>query len=359
MNPGLLATLLVGGLAIGGAVGYLTGSNQGKSDAVKGVAACSEGGSQLFIVNGKPYDREAFDSTFQSKLHSVEKENFHKKEGILKEQALKVAMAKDTSDLSKLPELDSLLPASEVTDAEVKTFFDENKARLPPDAKLDSFKDRISMFLKQQKKGETFQKKWEEFTGNGTIKLLIREPSAPLVAIPTENFPTKGNKSAKNVVVEISDYLCPHCQKMQPSVEAAVESLGDKVKFVQINFSLRPDKLSGTIVEGAFCASQQGEEQFWKFHKVAFEGKWGAMNDDPNPSVAAEIAKKAGLDAAKHEECMKSPAAKTFVKNTSATVSSLGVTGTPVFFLNNRRLDLGHGGDLSSIINSQLELRTN
>ena len=356
MNAGLLATLLVGGLGIGGAVGFVAGSNQGKTDAVKGMHTHAEGGqTQLFIINGKTYSKDQLGADFQSQLFNVEKESYHKKEGLLKEQALRIALAKDVSDLSKLPPIEQLLPDPEVSDAEMKKFFDENKARLPPNAAFDQFKDRISMFMKQQKKGEGFQTKWTELEKAGKIKLLVTEPAAPLVSIPVDKFPSLGNAGAKYTLVEISDYLCPHCQKMHTTVKKALKELGSDYKLVQINFSLRPSQLSGSLVEAGFCASQQGQDQFWKFHDAAFEGKWGSMNDKADPAKAVEVAKKAGLDTAKLEACMKTPAPKQFITDTNKMIASLGVTGTPTFFLNNRRLSLHHGGDIVAAVKEHLK----
>ncbi|SMF12924.1 DsbA family protein [Pseudobacteriovorax antillogorgiicola] len=356
MNAGLLATLLIGGLGIGGTVGYLAGSNQGKSEAVKGIQACAEGGSsQLFMIEGKTYGRDDLGSDFQSKLYNVERESFHKKEGILKEQALRIALAKDKSDLSKLPPLDELLPEPTVSDADMKAFFEENKARLPPNANFEQFKDRIAMFMKQQKKGEGFQEKWHDLEHDGKIKLLVRAPIAPVVSIPVEKYPSMGEASAKNVLVEISDYLCPHCQQIHSSVKQAMKDLGSDIRLVQINFALRPDKLSGSLIEGGFCAAQQGQEQFWKYHNAAFEGKWGSMNDSADAAKAMEVAKTAGIDTGKFETCMGTPAPKEFVKSTNELIASLGVTGTPTFFLNNRRISMPHGGDVTAAIKDSLK----
>ena len=151
-------------------------------------------------------------------------------------------------------------------------------------------------------------------------------------------------------MVEISDYLCPHCQQSYPDVKAALKELGNDVKFVQINFSLRPSKLSGSLIEGAYCASQQGDEQFWKYHDAAFAKKWGTMNDGADLAKAEEIGKEAGLDAAKLKECLNGEGAKKFVTETNEVVSSLGVTGTPTFFVNGRRLAHSHGTPLASQI---------
>lgn len=357
MNAGLLVTLLVGGLGIGGAVGYLAGSEKGRDQAVQGIQACPEGGSdsQLFMIDGKTYKTTDLGSEFQSRLYTVDKENYGKKEALIREQAMRVALSKDRSDLSKLAPLEELLPKPQVSDDDVKKFFDENKQRLPPNATLEQFKDRIAGFLAQQKQGEGFQKQWAELEKSGKVKLLVREPLAPLVSVPVEKFPSMGSKSAPNVLVEISDYLCPHCQHAYKPVKEAVKELGGQLRLVQINFALRPDKLSGSLVGGAFCASEQGEEQFWKYHDVAFGERWGTMNDAADANKAVEIAKKSGIDAEAMKSCMASQKPKKFIDETNKIINSLGVTGTPAFFLNNRRVDLPHHGNIAAILKSKIK----
>jgi predicted DsbA family dithiol-disulfide isomerase len=78
------------------------------------------------------------------------------------------------------------------------------------------------------------------------------------------------------------------------------------------------------------------------------------MNDPADPEKPKEIAKEAGVDVAKLETCLQSPEAKKFVEETGEIASSLGVTGTPTFFLNNRRLALGHGGNITDIIKKEI-----
>ncbi|NRA67305.1 MAG: thioredoxin domain-containing protein [Pseudobacteriovorax sp.] len=358
MNAGLLVTLLVGGLGIGGTVGYVVGVDKGKAQGMEvvGSGTASQGESPgLFIVNSKIYRQDQLDSELQNRLFSADKESFHKKESMLKEYSLRLALAADKGMAGKeLPPLEELLPKATVTDKQMKEFFEQNKSRLPPDAKFEDFKPRLEQFLMRQEQAKVFQDTYDKYASDGKIKLLVKHPVAPIVSIPTDRFPQMGNAKAANVLVEVSDYLCPHCQQTYTQVKGALKELGDSVKLIQVNFSLRPSKLSGSIIEGAYCASQQGNDQFWKYHEVAFQPKWGSMNDAADLEKPKEIAKEAGIDVAKMEACLKEPAAKAFVKETSEIASSLGVTGTPTFFLNNRRLALGHGKDFLTSVKEEI-----
>lgn len=361
MNSGLLATLLVGGLAIGGTGGYILGVNQGKTKAISQIVptnATDTSKEALAYIGGTTYTKADLPSSEQSKLYSIEHETFHQKENFVKELAMRIALVKqkgDKVDLQTLPPLESLLEKPTPSDEELKAFFEENKNRLPPNTEFEQIKPQLAQFLTNKKMGDVFNQKWESLIAAGTVKMLLAQPIAPIVSIPIEKFPYKGNAGAENVLVEISDYLCPHCQSVHPQVKEVMTTMGEKVKLVQINFSLRPDNLSGSLAEGAFCAQKQSSEAFWKYHDQAFEGKWGSMNDARDNDKALEVAKAAGIDEKQFTECMSGDEAKAFVKEAADIAGKIGVTGTPSFFLNNRRLNLDHGQSLADLIKKELE----
>lgn len=343
MKAGLIATLLVGGLGIGGAIGYLAGQQSGKKMGVAGMASSKGGDGKLFFAADKVYTRPMLPKAWQTKLYNLQNENYQRESGLVKEYAARVALGskKGMTDLEKLPEVDKLMDVK-VTDAEIKAFYETQKARLPKDMKYADIKPRIEQYLASRKGAEVFDKEWHQLEDSEQVKILVQKPLAPIVNIPVANFPSKGDATAQNVLVEVSDYLCPHCQQMNPQMEKAYNELKGKVKFVQINFSLRPDNLSGSLAKGGFCAAQQSNDVFWKYHKVAFDGSWGRMSDPASVDKVLEISKKVGADEAKMKTCMASEAATKFVTSTSKLMDDIGVTGTPAFFLNNEKISVGH-----------------
>ena len=123
---------------------------------------------------------------------------------------------------------------------------------------------------------------------------------------------------------------------------------------MQINFALRPTQLSGALVEGAFCASKQSSEAFWKYHDVAFSKSAGTMNDAYDVAKVKPVAEGAGLNVSDWEACMKTQEPKDFVKKTQEVVNGLGVTGTPTFFLNNQRLNIQSPAELAQLVEGKL-----
>src|SRR5690606_30711443 len=145
-------------------------------------------------------------------------------------------------------------------------------------------------------------------------------------------YPSLGPKDAPVTLVEASDYLCPHCQQTHPEVKQVIEENKDKLRFVQVNFALRPQQLSGSLIKGAWCAQQQSEELFWKYHDKAFsyaKEKGFKMTDAAATEPVLTIAKDIGADTAKLETCLASTEATQAIEKATKEMEGAGVTGTP------------------------------
>ncbi|HYX38163.1 MAG TPA: thioredoxin domain-containing protein [Oligoflexus sp.] len=354
MSSGLLVSVLIGGLGIGGAVGYMAGATTKKAATATSGTSTPAQNTAWFSYDGQTFDTASLPSQVQTAIYQADMEAHNQKNGMVREFAMRVALSKEQgkfTTMDKLPALDTLLTFTPPTDAQAKEFFEQNKDKVQG-MTFEQIAPRIKEFMAQQGKMQTFQKEWDRLTKSGKLKMLAQEPGSPTVNIPVEMFPSRG--AGKDVLVEISDYLCPHCAEVQPEIKKLEEKLKGKLKFVQINFSLRPTQLSGALTEGAFCASKQSTEGFWKYHDVAFAKTVGTMNDAYDVTKAKTIAEGAGLNVADWEACMKTQEPKDFVKKTADVVNGLGVTGTPTFFLNNQRVNIHSPAELSQLVESKL-----
>ncbi len=357
MSSGLLISVLVGGLGVGGAVGYVAGTGSASKAGVSSSAAQAGGDTAWFTYEGKTYTTSSLPSTTQSNLYQSEMESYNQKIGIIREFAVRLALAQEQkkfTTIDKLPSIDELLPAANVTDEQAKAFFEANKDKIPPGATYEQLAPRIKELLANQGRSQTFEETWQKLTTSNKLALLVKEPAAPVTSVPTAGLPTTGASSDKNVLVEVSDYLCPHCQEVAPEVKKLMDKHKGDIKLVQLNFSLRPEKLSGAIVEGAVCAQKQGNEQFWKYHETAFSKPWGTFADAYDVAKAKPIAEAAGLKIADWDACMKDPSTKEALNKNRDVVNGLGVTGTPTFFLNNKKLNIHSPAELVSVIEGQL-----
>lgn len=365
--------VLLGGVCLGAAAGVgvtttLMKSGSKKSASVAATGSCSVDApatnlGALFEVDGKSYTREELPSVMQDQLFQEQSRLHEVSVNMLKEVALRFALANDKKIDHKsgkeLPELTTLLETKKVTEADMKAFFEEKKNNLPPGTTFEQVRPQLEQYMQGQQVGEQVSQAVGNLESQGRLKILVKAPVAPLVNLDVTGLPFKGTENSQVVVVEASDYLCGHCRHAIEDVEKVVKEYGTKIKFVQANFALRPTGLSGALARGAWCAGQQGSEQFWKYHEKAFAVPLEAANPiSPNTDkafidTAIKTAQDAGIAVKEFETCIASEDSKKAIEAANAKLTSVGVSGTPTFFVNNRKI--GGVANLSAAIASELE----
>ncbi|HAZ13119.1 MAG: hypothetical protein A2X86_10015 [Bdellovibrionales bacterium GWA2_49_15] len=353
----------IGALFVGILVGFLTFRPVGIEAPTKlsaGLGSCSSGtvpaDGALFTLDGKNYSREQLPGELKDLYYNDQFQSYQKTRGIVEDLALRLALSK-SEDLKTLPQLEALLPGGKVSDSEVKKFYEEKKASIPPQVTYEQVKPQIENFLRAQKLASLASLELKRLEANGRFKFLVAAPVPPVANIETASYPTLGPKDAKFTLVEASDYMCGHCQQIHPEVKKVLEKFKDKIKFVQINYSLNPNGMSGTWIRGAYCAEKENQEKFWKYHNAAFEKQSTEVHDhsahakgepaedlSANLKKARDVALTVGLDLKKFDACIDSQAAKEHVLKTNQMLSGNGVGGTPTFFLNNVKLQMTHAG---------------
>ena len=99
------------------------------------------------------------------------------------------------------------------------------------------------------------------------------------------------------------------------------------------------------------AAQQQGK--FWEFHDKLFANQSKIKSDD-----LTKYARELGLNMKRFEEDLVSPKTKAVVDADVAEGKSLGVTGTPGFFVNGRYLSGAKPFDeFATVINAELAKR--
>ncbi len=352
---------VVSGVVVGAVIGF-GAATLTKSGNLAPVNALGLGqdGSTLIEVDGVKYKEAELPSDIRTAVYEANNESYQKISNHLSQFALQLSLAKDKNPAVKadqLPALETLVEAPAPSDADMQALYNANKDRLPPNTTYEQLKPDIERYLKNQKLSEALRAKNEEFKAKNRYKVLLAEPSAPQVNLALDGLPTKGTNSS-NTLVELADYLCPHCQAVAPEVDLTVKEAGDKFKFVAVTVALKADGLSGTLARGAFCARQQSDELFWKYHEAAFataRAKGWKATDPDNKDLALEVAGGVGADKAKLEACLGSPEAQAYLKKVDDVMKSAGVTGTPTFIVNGRRLALSNGKSLKEQVLSKIQ----
>ena len=365
-SSGKVIGVLVGGIALGGVIGAAVTRQLGKTKSVASVSAgdasCSIEGAgvsanEIFELDGKKYAADVFPADVRDTLFQIQSQSYETTSNFARELALRYALAVEQKlDVSQnLPPLRALIKVEDVSEEEMKNFYESNKKSIPPNTTYAQIKPQLQQYLISQKVGEVSRTKVTELMNAGRMKLLVPSPVAPVVNLPLDKFPSQGPSDAVVTLVESSDYLCPHCRDMHPQVKAALLEHPGKVRFVQANFALRPQQLSGALVRGGICAFAQSNEAFWKYHDAAFALPLESANPvtpDANKEFeghAIKLAKDSGLDEAAFTACLTSEETKKTLEANNNLLSGAGVSGTPTFFINNRKISLG-GTSISQAI---------
>lgn len=143
--------------------------------------------------------------------------------------------------------------------------------------------------------------------------------------------PSKGAAQAPVTIVEFSDFSCSACRAAQPRIAELLEDSGDEVRFVYRHFPLRPEGGLFAAAVAAECAHRQG--RFWPMHDLLFAHE-GEFTDEDLEGYAEE----AGLDGRSFAECRGSEDAAQAVREDRAAGTQWGVSATPTFFINGRRV---------------------
>jgi protein-disulfide isomerase len=311
--------------------------------AVLGAAICldaaaqSDGqgtGAALASVNGKPITSAEVDKSIASDLAKLEAQIYELKkarlDAIIEEQILAQEASKRGKTIAALLEAEVTSKQSPVTDEEVAVFYGANQAKLQKD--LNSWRDEIRKYLNAQKATERRQAFVKELRKQNKVEVFLKSPPVFRAEVSTAGAFTKGPAAAPITLVEFSDFHCPFCKRIQPTIAQVLAKYDGKIRIVYKDLPL--DNLhpqARAAAEAARCAGEQGK--FWEFHDKVYAG-----DPDATAPTMQLYAQQVGLDAAKFEACRSSRKYQAPVQADAAEGGRLGITGTPAFFINGRFL---------------------
>jgi protein-disulfide isomerase len=172
-------------------------------------------------------------------------------------------------------------------------------------------------------------------TRDGLAKAPPREakprPGEPkpgeVYKVDIKGAPVRGAKHALVTIVEFSDFQCPFCARVEPTLDRLLDEYKGRIRIVWRNLPLPfHDKAKGAAI-AAMAAGGQGK--FWEMHKLLIENQ-----DELGPEAIAGYAEAIGLDVDKFREALADETISKAIDDESANAAKIGVRGTPSFFIN-------------------------
>ena len=328
--------LLAFAVGCGGSSSENTTSSDRSAAAVTAAAPGQGGGGDELIpaltgaaakVNGEEITYAMLDEKASAKLVRLRTQAYEIRKQTLDElidtRLLEAEAKKRAISVDELVKLEVEGKAPEISDDEARAFFEKNPPRGNVD--FDRMKDRIKDYLAKKNSADA----------RGAFIASLRESAGVEVFLEPMRFdvtfastdPVKGAATAPIQIVEYSDFQCPYCSRVNPTLDQVKEKYGDKVALVFRNFPLPMHKEAPRAGEASYCAQDQGK--FWEYHDILFENQ-RAQKDEDLKKYAATV----GLDAAKFDECLSSNKYADRIAADKKSGEANGVSGTPAFFIN-------------------------
>jgi protein-disulfide isomerase len=150
-----------------------------------------------------------------------------------------------------------------------------------------------------------------------------------LFKVPLGDSPGRGGRAPKVTLVAFSEFQCPFCARVLPTLEELARTYGDDLRLV---FKHRPLQFHDRALPAALAAEAAGEQgKFWEMHDRLFANQ-SALDGPSLEKHAADI----GLDVARWKTAMENGRAKGRVEADTKLADQLAVNGTPSFFINGR-----------------------
>jgi len=149
------------------------------------------------------------------------------------------------------------------------------------------------------------------------------EPSGEF-RLPNESDHVRGNGDAKVTIIEFSDFECPFCARLHPTLARLIDEDKD-VKWIFRHFPLTShSRAFGAAVASECIAKLGSNDAFWNFADAVFDDQGKLGN-----SLYEEIARTAGIDTSVFNTCTKDKSIASEVQADLDEVINIGGRGTP------------------------------
>ncbi len=169
----------------------------------------------------------------------------------------------------------------------------------------------------------------------------------------TRADPSRGSATAPVTIVEFADFQCPFCQRASATLQALQREYGPaQVRVVWKNFTLPFHHDARPAAEDAMVLFDRvGADGFWRYHDAIFASDRGLGRQIFDAALVT-----AGFARKDVTQWLRTGVAARKVSADEQLGRSLGVTGTPAFFINGVHI---HGAQpiekFRPIIDAQLQ----
>ncbi len=303
----------------------------------------------LAVVDGEKITNAEVEQLIASQLLQLRQQEYDLKKAAIEQLAYEKLQA-DAAEaagvsVEELRQKKILDQVSDVTEEQILQTVEQYRSRLPQDE--DEARARVLQYLENQRLQQEEERFKNELMTAASFRVLL-EP--PRLEIPVDgDDPADGPADAPVTIVEFTDFECPYCLRVQPTLERLKSTYGDKVRHVFKQLPLDMHANAQFTAEVSLCAQAQGK--FWELHDWMFAN----VKQLGEPDAVYSAATSLGLDAEALKSCVDNDEMAAEVAKDLREARSVGANSTPTFFVNGRLLRGAQPYDeFAAIIESEL-----
>ncbi|MCP3670595.1 MAG: thioredoxin domain-containing protein [Gammaproteobacteria bacterium] len=211
----------------------------------------------------------------------------------------------------------------EMKESEVRKFYDDNS--LAQRGSYEQLAPQIRQYLTQMMQARVEYNLYKIAGEKGKVSSGMVSPGDFVVTAPVGSAFIHGAADGSVMVLEFSDFQCPFCKKVRPTIRNLVKQYGDRVAFGYRHLPLSSHREADESAVATECAREQGK--FLQMHGRLYQ-------QQSNQSVAElkKLAREIGVaDLDKFNSCLDEDRYRAQVNQDMEVAASLGISGTPAF----------------------------
>lgn len=306
------------------------------------IAVAQSNSNRVAVVNGQVITQEELDKAAANDLRNLETRRLQNDASLAQDKQVALTKALDQLVADRL--IDAEAKKQNISKEQLLEADVNSNLEIPSNEEVDAFyeanKERIPI-PKEQALPQVRQYMIERSRSRYQDALIARLKKQygfksylePLRAkIEIAGFPSKGAARAPVTIVEFSDFECPYCGGLFPTLKQIEKNYADKIQIVYRQFPLTNiHPHAQKAAEASLCAFEQ--QRFWEFHDSMF-GNQQELSVPDLKQRAADLK----LDTAKFNQCLDSGRQAAAIQKDIQEGARAGVTGTPATFINGRLL---------------------
>jgi protein-disulfide isomerase len=288
--------------------------------------AVADNGEVLARVGSVEITQQEVEETLAAELMTVNRERHEIIEAglqtAIEEALLELEAASQGVTQAKMLE-QVYADVSQPSDADIDAFYESRKSR------INKPKEEVTVQIRNYLLQQSRQNSRNYFLKSLRERYEVQSYMEPIRMQISAVGPAAGPADAPVTIVEFSDFQCPYCQRIAPTIDQVKANYGDKVRVVFRQFPLPIHKDAQKAAEASLCAEDEGK--FWQMHDAMFA--------NIRALGVADLKKTAGgleLNQESFDQCLDSGKYASQVAQDAREGRAAGVSGTPAMFINGR-----------------------